>query len=462
MDLDSFEDDPLICARQVLESYSAHHERPFPVDPFKIIRSFGVVYQMAVFHDEGLEGFYLPAEDSDDIDIIVIRVNSRITRQRFTAAHELWHYLKDNNQAKENVRSTRDNEKAANSFAAELLAPIEELKKLAFGERSSDGFVDFDKALKIAEYFGVSFQSCVYSLNSIGLISEGEERALLNKRIHDYNADEKRRDLGIPIGSNLLVGQMVDSYYFGLGLPEPVVRKAYRTDLLFNESRIERLGLNAEEVGEAVADISLKGKDSAYCKSASKHIREIAGHVKMCEYIDEGENAPDLYEIFELHKQLYRYAEYPEYAGSVRTDDRHVKSLTNSPYGSACEIVSYTMIWPELHLLSREVGQLVADEKALSNSEYICRASRIHHRLTQIHPFSDGNGRCARGFHNILMRHKGFPPMRLDVVGCEEYYTCLEEADLENGFEGLECLFMLQELVADARLHQSFLAEIPE
>ena len=58
-------------------------EPSFPIDPFKMIRDFGIVYQFMDFKD--LEGIYIIPEEENDIPIIGINFGRPITRQRYTA-----------------------------------------------------------------------------------------------------------------------------------------------------------------------------------------------------------------------------------------------------------------------------------------------------------------------------------------------------------------------------------------
>ena len=80
-------------AQEVLRLYFGDKNPSFPIDPFKMIRDFGIVYQFMEFKD--LEGIYVLPEDLDDIPIIGINFGRPITRQRYTAAHELCHHIKD-------------------------------------------------------------------------------------------------------------------------------------------------------------------------------------------------------------------------------------------------------------------------------------------------------------------------------------------------------------------------------
>ncbi len=59
----------------------------------------------------------------------------------------------------------------------------------------------------------------------------------------------------------------------------------------------------------------------------------------------------------------------------------------------------------------------------------ILRAAMAHHRLVYIHPFIDGNGRCARLFMNLLLMQSGYPPAVILKTDRRKYYRVLQEAD---------------------------------
>lgn len=105
------------------------------------------------------------------------------------------------------------------------------------------------------------------------------------------------------------------------------------------------------------------------------------------------------------------------------------------------------------------VESLVGNIGSTSQSVYIKDAAKVHHRLTQIHPFHDGNGRCARGLHNILMKYGHLPLICIDQDSTADYFCSLRKADLENNIDDLSIFFMRQELSADAKLHGSFLMQ---
>ena len=56
-------------------------------------------------------------------------------------------------------------------------------------------------------------------------------------------------------------------------------------------------------------------------------------------------------------------------------------------------------------------------------------AALLHHKLVLIHPFIDGNGRCARLAMNLILMRHGYPPAVILRVDRKKYYRVLQEAD---------------------------------
>lgn len=91
--------------------------------------------------------------------------------------------------------------------------------------------------------------------------------------------------------------------------------------------------------------------------------------------------------------------------------------------------------WPEIPdavvQLCRN-GIVWRDEKVFSPEE---AAVRMHHRLVEIHPFPNGNGRHARLYADILLRGAGRPALawgnveRNDGTARSQYLSALRLAD---------------------------------
>ena len=59
-------------------------------------------------------------------------------------------------------------------------------------------------------------------------------------------------------------------------------------------------------------------------------------------------------------------------------------------------------------------------------------AAFMHHKLVEIHPFTDGNGRVARLLTNLFLVKEGYPPIVLRKEERGKYYRFLRLADGGN------------------------------
>jgi len=59
-------------------------------------------------------------------------------------------------------------------------------------------------------------------------------------------------------------------------------------------------------------------------------------------------------------------------------------------------------------------------------------AAFMHHKLVEIHPFTDGNGRVARLLTNLFLVKEGYPPIVLRKEERGKYYRFLRLADEGN------------------------------
>ncbi len=59
-------------------------------------------------------------------------------------------------------------------------------------------------------------------------------------------------------------------------------------------------------------------------------------------------------------------------------------------------------------------------------------SAMAHHKLVHIHPFIDGNGRCARLVMNLILMRHGYPPTVILKVDRPRYYRVLREADQDE------------------------------
>ena len=84
--------DPEKMAAAYLVKYYGNQRIEYPINPFKMLNDEGILFYLMDF--KKLEGVYIPASSSGDVPVIGINVNRPITRQRFSAAHELCHHFR--------------------------------------------------------------------------------------------------------------------------------------------------------------------------------------------------------------------------------------------------------------------------------------------------------------------------------------------------------------------------------
>ncbi|WP_165772113.1 ImmA/IrrE family metallo-endopeptidase [Niveispirillum lacus] len=148
----------------------ASHQRSVPVDPFKIAKDLGI----AVFFDYGMDkniaGKIKRVKSKEIIDGFQIFINAKDapSRQRFTLAHEIAHYVLHRDLIGDEVvdsalyRSPLGDqlETQANRLAAEILLPAQAVRAQVSVATSLGA---------LAEYFKVSEAALRIRLQEIGL-----------------------------------------------------------------------------------------------------------------------------------------------------------------------------------------------------------------------------------------------------------------------------------------------------
>src|SRR5665647_1949607 len=229
-------------ANAFLCDYYKEKQMVYPINPFKILMDLGIPF---IFNTlTGYDGLYIPKENNDDIPIIGINIDHPITKQRFTAAHELCHHIKDANTTtiiKCLSNSTAPNEKYAERFAAALLMPLDELQKQV--AKYIDGkFVCFDNILNIAQYFGVSFEACTYRIAyQLNAIEGNIDSKILKNRMKKFSPDRKRTELSL--NHVKLYEDLFDLFSDSFSLIHgDNISYKFQNDYVYNDSRME--GIN--------------------------------------------------------------------------------------------------------------------------------------------------------------------------------------------------------------------------
>lgn len=424
---------PRLLAQCFLGEYFKEKQLAYPVNPFQMLKDLDVPFVFRAF--DKIEGLYLPATDPNDISIVGINIKRPITRQRYTAAHELCHHIRDR-QSSVFCDINMDNpiERFAEKFAAELLMPIGELRRQV-AICAPNGDVSLDNVLHIAEYFGVSFTSCLqrimYELREYTITGAQDKIASLVKK---YKPDKKRAEKGY--SQLLLYEQLIDAIEENVRLnPGEFIKAKFCNEYIYNDSRLEGVETDRERVAEVVADIRLHGADSRYCREEHRPEVEVAGHSMMYSYIFDRAVGmkPTIYMLLLLHQHLYSCAPDPSFGGQFRTSNPLV-------LGAKFETIDHSMVPSEIACLEAEV-QSINESQDMTLSQFIERIVRLHHKLTIIHPFADGNGRSSRGFLNLFLLQRRIIPIYIRVDDKEKYFDALMAADTTGEYERLYIAF---------------------
>lgn len=423
-------------AEKLASAYLSYHyqgQKPtFPINPFEMLKSEGILFKLSSF--DKLEGVYIPEHEDGDIPTVAINANRPITRQRYTAAHELCHHFKDfDKQISCPIGNAKDEiERFANAFAAALLMPLTELKNRVKEAADEQGFVGFDDVLDIALYFGVSFQACLYRLAyKLHVISGDTSSVALEERWKQFKPDKVRKSRHLSYVP--LYEGLIDNYDKQLRLPASDHAKyVFQNNYIYNDSRMEDVDVSETQASEIVTDLRLHTQKSKYCNENNEAYMSIAGHYKMYQSIFDSKNEGkiSIFDMFKLNNILFSCYPDPDYGGAMRQSNTLV-------LGAKFETIDHTMIMPALLKLEDEVKSYYAKSKDIPLSDYVEHVARIHHQITVIHPFNDGNGRTSRAFMNIQLVRAGITPIYIKLKDKPEYLHALERADKTGDYADL-------------------------
>lgn len=410
-----------------LGEYFVDKDICYPINPFQILADLGIPFVLRPFNK--YEGIYIPAVDEDDFPIIGINLKRPIVRQRFTAAHELCHHLKDVNSGFMcAVNSKSEIERYAENFASELLMPTTELRKQV-QKYEQNGYIDLDGVLKVADYFGVSFQSCLFKIAyRLHKIKGDTDSDKLRKKAGKYKPMIKRKEQDMH--DTYLYEQLLNAIGDNFNLkPTEYACQKFKTEYIFHDSRLEGIDIDQETVAAIVTDLRLYRQDSKYCKEENQDIIEVAGLTFAYDYaFEKAETAVSIYDAKHLNEKLFSTAPCPEFGGRYRESNTLV-------LGAKFETVDYQKIPEEMYFLDKDIKILMDTYDKMPLSTYIKEVIRIHHRLTVIHAFRDGNGRTTRAFANMMLLKRHISPVFFKDKEKEDYKEALKTVDTTGSYD---------------------------
>lgn len=441
----------VLAAEKVLKEIKDKNGKiTYPINPFEILNDKNVFITYSDF--DKLEGLLLYDKKKS---FVSINMSRPITRQRFTAAHELGHILlhteiKANNFLCPISGVKNDIEKEADSFASNLLMPTDELNKRVDLYQDEDGKVGLDDCLLISEYFGVSFESCVKTIRfRLNRFNQDLDNIELTKVIKKYKPNTKRKKLFENSNDLSLLVNAIDYSHFSTVNLNDTIGIKFIQNLVYHDSRLEKLSISQEEVNGIFADLRINGNNSAYCKSENQNIIEALGNIEMNKYCLETNDELDIFKIKTLNKLLYKYVPFPEYTGVYRTND-------NMILNGAIQPISFLEIFDKMDELNTTIKTTILNIDKYTVAEFINIVAKIHYELTVLHPFNDGNGRTIRALTNWLLRLKGLCPIYIDSDNRDEYLEALQKIDFGDNYDLLQIIIIKSMIKTMAELHKSW------
>ena len=416
-------------AKIELEKLRESGELTFPIDPFKILHDVGIYVVLKDF--ENLDGIII--NDGDNCTIVGINSNNGWQRQRFTAAHEYCHFVKDLNKEIGLTdyieclkKSNKKIEKYANDFAGYLLMPTDELNLVCEQYKNKDGFIDFESITIIAEYFGVSFHSCLnriaYGLN---LIDGDISSESLRQRMHEYGVFAKRQELIENKIDSTLLGNVVSSMSFLMADINKYTGQKFLQNYIYNDNKLEGVVIGRKQLNYILADLNFNGTSSQFFENDREEIVMTLGNLELQQYVINTKDDISLKNCGQLHSLLFKYVPYPDDNGKYRDGTALLKRGTIQP-------VPYYEINDRINELDEELHFFMKNIDQYEIGEYIEQVAYFTYKFIVIHPFRDGNGRISRAIMNWLLSKKKIPPIYIDQKCRKEYYDALSKIDLEE------------------------------
>lgn len=424
-------------AKYFSKEYFKNHERKFPINPFRVLTDLDIHFVFRNFKE--VEGLFLPAMTDGDVNLVAINAKRPITRQRFTASHELCHYLKDPREGKSFICETGAKnviERYADAFASAFLMPSDELKSQIDQRGKVDTRLSCDDILIIADHFGTSFDACYWRIFKLfGYLAPSLEAK------KKYQPNKKRDLYGITE-----VGLYSDLFDWWpdiiTDLSTDFAKQVFENSYIYNDARLEGIPVTLESAAEIVNDLQHNTQKSTYCNDKYAPFCHIAGHAKLYQRVFEnyGSRNFTIYEIMELNKLLFSTFPFPDAGGKFRQEAAVITK-------SDVETIDWHEIPKEISVLYQQENELEAHASEYSPSEILRELLKIHYRLTVIHPFNDGNGRTSRGFLNEELMRFGFPPLYIKVEKKDEYRAALAQVDHKGDYTMLY-VFMMKNLIS--------------
>lgn len=192
------------------------------------------------------------------------------------------------------------------------------------------------------------------------------------------------------------------------------LKQYYNISLTYTSNALEGNTLTESETKVIIEDgITIGGHPL-------REIQEVLGHSKAYDFIYTLLNNADLTEndILTIHRLFYEQIS-PEHAGKYRDKKVIITGTTYEPPAPE-----------EIPALMQEfIAQMPIKRQELHPVQF---AAWAHLQLVNIHPFIDGNGRCARLLANLILMKAGYAVIIIPPILRADYIETLKKAQTNH------------------------------
>ena len=415
-------DTPKDLADKTLDTFFQRRPRitDLPINPYKIMVLAGAFYVILDF--DKVEGYFVPPGNNEKFSKIGLKLKTLPERRRFSAAHELCHHLKDSGSRITKQESNDPVEIFANQFATHLLMPENLVLQTINEFEINKEDLDLDKVLKFALRFAVSFRAAFIRLNEV--LNIGLTYKEIKDKTDKYKPNKKKeKQSNYDEYVNSLYSEIIADYHF-LKFRTPVkTRNDFLRLLITNDHLIENGNVSKEKISQIIALLRVFPPNEIGTKcTLNKHEIEVVGQYLMYEYIFDSEFQTEMKELKKLHEKFCAIAPHPEYGGRFRGETALItgSSVTTSPPHLI-----------EIDLIDLFYEYSINNFIEVDNISIIKTILAIHHGITVIHPFQDGNGRISRALMNFQFIKNNISPffVSYEKAKKKEYYEGLHKCD---------------------------------
>jgi Fic family protein len=203
-------------------------------------------------------------------------------------------------------------------------------------------------------------------------------------------------------------------------LPAAAVRKLreqFGIEMTYNSNAIEGNSLTLKETFLVINEgLTIKGKPLKDHLEAKSHTEALE---YLYELVDKDRRSTLSERLIRELNQIVMQDIDKEWAGRYRNSNVIIGGADHTPP----EAVEVPQLMQEL------IDWLRQNRKVLHPVEL---AAVLHHRLVNIHPFFDGNGRTSRLVMNVILMQAGFPLVVVLKNDRKKYYRTLGGSDKGN------------------------------